>query len=199
MIGYGIMYYQIQNFKETYQKQEYYNKEEEKLNKLKIEIEKKWNQTKEQFFNEAEKIFDNHKWPEGEYTVNISLFGMFRLVPGSKRFSIPSNDYAGNPPAHGHINYTIIHEMLHIIFEDFYKKHFENNPLPKEKYYEFLEILNYIILNLQEIKELTGWKSYPYPNQEERCKKLEKEYKKTKTMKEFVKKAIPYLNETKDK
>ena len=177
---------------------EYYFKEEDRLNKIKKEIELKWNKIKDKFFTEAEKIFDNNKRPNGEYTANISLFGMFRLVPGSKKFSIPSNDYAGNPPGPEHINHTIIHEMMHIIFEDFYKKHFDKDILPLRKYYDFLEIINYIVLNLSQIKELTGWVSYPYPNQEQRCKHLEKVYKESRTMKEFVEKAIPYLNETKE-
>ena len=177
---------------------EYYDKEESKLKKLKITIENKWNNIKDKFFLEAEKIFDNNKWPKGEYTANISLFGMFRLVPGSKKFSIPSNDYAGNPPGPEHINHTIIHEMMHIIFEDFYKKHFKES-LETRKYYDFLEIMNYIVLNLPQIRGLTGWVSYPYPNQEQRCKKLEKVYKESKTMKEFVKKAIEYMKTKEEK
>lgn len=177
---------------------EYYLKEEARLKKLKNEIETNWNKIKDKFFIEAEKIFD-HKWPVGKYVANISLFGMFRLVPGTKKFSIPSEDYSGNPPAYGHINYTTIHEMMHIIFEDFYKKHFNGNSLSKEKYFDFLEIINYIVLNLPQIQEITKWVSYPYPNQEQRCKYLEKVYKECETMKEFGKKAITYLNETKDK
>lgn len=94
-----------------------------------------------------------------------------------------------------HINYTTIHEMMHIIFEDFYKENFDKNSLPKEEYFDFLEIMNYIVLNLPQINKITKWVSYPYPNQEERCKHLEKVYKECKTMKEFVEKAIPYLNQ----
>ena len=78
---------------------------------------------------------------------------MFRLVPGSKKFSIPSNDYAGNPPGPEHINHTIIHEMMHIIFEDFYKKHFDKDILPLRKYYDFLEIMNFIVLSIPQIKK----------------------------------------------
>src|SRR3989338_7943725 len=77
--------------------------------------------------------------------------------------------------------------------EDFYIEHFENK-LPLNKYYEFLEIVNYIVLNLDPIKEITKWVSYPYPNQEQRCKYLEKVYKECNSMKEFVEKAISYLN-----
>ena len=175
----------------------YYLQEQERLKNLKINISVKWNNINYNFFVESEKIF-NHKWPVGEYIANISLFGMFRLVPGSKKFSIPSNDWSGNPSAPGHINYTIIHEMMHIIFEDFYKEYFKGK-LPLNKYYEFLEIVNYIVLNLEPIKEITKWVSYPYPNQEQRCKHLEKFYKECNSMKEFVEKAIPYLNETEDK
>jgi hypothetical protein len=176
----------------------YYQKEEPRLKELKKEIEKNWNKLKEQFFIESEIIFDNHKWPEGTYNANISLFGMFRLVPGTKNFSIPSEDYSGNTPAQGHINYTIIHEMTHIIFEDFYKNNFKEE-LSKEKYYVLLDIVNYIVLNLPQINKLTNWVSYPYPNEEQRAKYLDKVYKESKSMKEFVEKAIIYLKDTQDK
>ena len=176
---------------------EYYLKEEARLKKLKKEIETNWDKIKDKFFIEAEKIFDN-KWPVGEYVANISLFGMFRLVPGTKKFSIPSEDYSGNPPAYVHINYTIIHEMMHIIFEDFYKDNFSKNSLSREKYFDFLEIMNYVVLNLPQIQSITKWVSYPYPNQEQRCKYLKKVYKECKSIREFVEKAIAYLNETGD-
>ena len=66
---------------------------------------------------------------------------MHRWKPKSKMFSIPSYDYAGDPPAHGHINYTIVHEMMHILFEDFYSENFKEDELELSVYYDFLEIV----------------------------------------------------------
>ena len=176
----------------------YYFKKERKLKNLIKDIERKWDKIKNEFFIEAEKIFDGHKWPKGKYAASISLFGMYRFVPETKTFSIPSNDYGGNPPAHGQINAAIVHEMMHILFEDFYKKNFKKNSLPLQKYYDLLEITNYIVLNLPQINKLTGWVFYPYPNHKERAEYLKKVYFECKNMKEFIGKAIPYLNETKD-
>lgn len=58
--------------------------------------------------------------------------------------------------------------------------------------------MNYIVLNLPQINNITKWASYPYPNQEQRCKHLEKVYKESDNMKDFVGKVIDYLDNTKD-
>ena len=79
--------------------------------------------------------------------------------------------------------------MMRIIFEDFFKDNFSENSLPREKYFGFLETMNYIVLNLPQIREITNWVSYPYPNRIERCKHLENVYFESETMKEFVEKA----------
>ena len=173
---------------------EYYLKEEEKLLEDKKEVEKKWNKIKSEFFAEAEKIFDGNKWPSGKYTAFISLFGMFRFVPGTKTFSIPRKDFGGNPvPGPGQINAAISHEMMHIMFEDFYKKNFNENSLELQKYYDLLEITNYIVLNLPQIFRLTNWVFYAYPKHKERAEYLKKIYFECENMKEFIGKAIEYL------
>jgi len=172
---------------------EYYKIKKDFLVRKKKEIEKNWDKIKDEFFKEAQKIFDNHPWPSGKYIANISLFGMYRLKPGTKIFSIPSEDYAGNPPAYGHINYTIIHEMLHIMFEDFYKKNFKNK-LPLQQYYDLMEIVNCIVLNLPKMKKITGWVSYHYPDHKEKYEILKKVYEEYRIMKEFVEKGVEYMN-----
>ena len=172
---------------------EYYKIKKDFLVRKKKEIEKNWDKIKDEFFKEAQKIFDNHPWPSGKYIANISLFGMYRLKPGTKIFSIPSEDYAGNPQAYGHINYTIIHEMLHVLFEDFYKKNFKNK-LPLQQYYDLMEIVNCIVLNLPKMKKITGWVSYHYPDHKEKYEILKKVYEEYRIMKEFVEKGVEYMN-----
>jgi len=163
-------------------------KKSELINK-KEEIENNWDKIKIKFFKEAEKTF-NHKWPIAKYTANISVFGMYRFKPGTKTFSIPSEDYAGNPPSFGHINYTIMHEMLHILFEDFYNAHFKNS-LPIEKYYDLMEIVNCVILNLKQFTNISHWKTYPYPQHKEVYENLKDKY--NGNLKEFVEEAIKHL------
>lgn len=188
----------IEDAKEFFNKKidEYYIKEEAKLLEDKKEVRKKWNKTKDEFYVEAEKIFDNHKWPSGKYIAVVSLFGMFRFVPGTKSFSVPRNDFGGNPvPGPGQINACIAHEMMHVMFEDFYEKHFNKEELPLQKYYDLLEITNYIVLNLPQMNKLTGWVFYPYSNHKERAEHLKRVYSGCKNMKEFIGKAIEYLKE----
>ena len=122
----------------------YLAKETELLGKRK-EIIEKWDKVKEAFFKETENLFE-HKWPLGEYITNISPFGMYRLKLGTKIFSIPSNDYAGDPPAFGHINFVIIHEMLHIFFENYYKEHFSDETLTLEQYLHYYDCITNLYL-----------------------------------------------------
>jgi len=168
----------------------YLTKEQELLEKRK-DIINNWDKIREEFFQEAEKLFI-HEWPSGEYIANISVFGMFRLKPGTKIFSIPFEDYAGNPPTFGHINSTIVHEMMHILFEDFYKTYFDGR-LELKKYYDLLEIVNTVVLNLDQFKELTNWVTYPYPQHKEAYEHLKEVYKDCSSMKEFVEKAIVHM------
>src|SRR3989344_845949 len=102
---------------------------------------------------------------------------------------------SGNPvPGQGQINAAISHEMMHIMFEDFYKKHFNEDSLELQKYYDLLEITNYLVLNLPQIFKLTNWVFYAYPKHKEKAEHLKKVYFECESMKEFIGKAIEYFN-----
>ena len=170
---------------------------ETKLLKKKKEIGIKWNEVKDNFFLETEKIF-NHKWPKEKYVANVSTFNMFRLKPELREFSIPSYDYAGNPPSLGYINFVICHEMVHILFEDFFNNNFKDSNLPREKYYDLWEIVTGIVLNLPQIIKITKWKNYPYDKHKEDYEHLNNIYKDCKNMKDFVEKSIGYIGGLKE-
>ena len=177
--------------------EKYYHKNEQELLKKRREIEQAWQTKAEGFFLATQKIFDNHPWPKGKYTANLSIFAMYRLKPNTKVFSIPIDDAGGYENATGHINYTLIHELMHIYVEDYYKKYFKDS-LQLDQYYDLLEIVNFIALNLPKIKEYAVWFTNPYPNHRERCAQAQKFYAESKSMKEFFKGLISYLKETKD-
>ncbi len=84
--------------------------------------------------------------------------------------------------------------MMHIFFEDYYKKYFEGR-LSKELYYDLLEIVNFIVLNLPVFRKLTGWVSYAYEQHKERALHLQKVYTECGDMKEFCEKAVKDLRE----
>jgi len=168
---------------------EIYSKEN--LDVLIPEIKKKWDTIKDTFFTEVEMLF-NHRWPKGTYEAYLSVFGMYRWKWGTKQFSIPTYDYAGNPPAFGHINFVICHELLHIFIEDYYKKNF-NGVLDKKKYNDFLELMNCVVLNLPEINKITGWVNYPYEEHKTAYGTLKGVYSKSKDMKEFCEQVVDYL------
>ncbi|MBS3152264.1 hypothetical protein J4230_02540 [Candidatus Woesearchaeota archaeon] len=177
---------------------EYYKKNYNELILKKEEIENLWKESSEEFFESVVKVFNGHPWPKGKYSANLSIFSMFRLKPGTKVFSIPIEDTGGYKDATGHIKYTLTHELMHIYVEDYYHKYFKNR-LEKSKYYDFLEIMNFIVLNLPEIKKHAIWFTNPYPSHMQRCSYAQKLYSECKNMKEFVEKLIVYLNKTEEK
>ena len=71
------------------------------------------------------------------------------------------------------------------MFEDFYKSNFKDE-LSKEQYYELLEIVNDIVLNLPRIKEITKWQTYPYKEHKEKYEYLGKIYVECRDMKGFI-------------
>lgn len=170
----------------------YYKIKEKELLSVKSKIENDWGKIDLEFYKRTSDLFDGHSWPKGKYTAIISIFNMFRLKPGTKVFSIPSEDTGGYPNATGYINSTIAHELMHIFVEDYYKKYFKRK-LSKEKYYDLLEVVNFISLNHPKIFELIKWSTWPYPEHETYCSWAKEAYHQCKDMKEFFGKLINYL------
>ena len=78
------------------------------------------------------------------------------------------------------------------------QKYFKNR-LEKNKYYDLLEIMNFVVLNLPEVKKYAVWFTNPYPNIMKRCAHAQYLYKNSNNMKEFTEKLINYLEKTEDK
>ena len=171
---------------------EYYKIKKKELISVKSKIKSDWDKIDSAFYKRTTDLFDGHSWPKGKYTAVISIFNMFRLKPGTKVFSIPSEDTGGYPNADGYINYTTAHELMHIFVEDYYKKHFKGK-LSKEKYYDLLEVVNFIALNHPKVFELIKWSTWPYPEHEIYCNWAKEVYPKCKNMKQFFDKAVDYL------
>lgn len=168
---------------------EYYLEKENLLFGRIKDIKNKWKDIQEDYFKEIAELF-SFKWPSGEYTACISLFGMFRLVPGSKKFSIPfRDDIIGKK---NWINATIAHEMLHIFFENYYSYYFKDQ-LELKKYYDLLELINAFVLNLDSIKNIVGWKSNVYTEHKKYYSDLKSSFENRKDMKEFVGGCVEYL------
>ncbi len=85
--------------------------------------------------------------------------------------------------------------MMHIIFEDYYKAKFKGR-LQRETYFHFLEIVNFIVLNLPFFRKLTDWVSYSYQQHKEQALHLQKVYDGCKDMEDFCEVTIVYLKRT---
>jgi len=60
------------------------------------------------------------------------------------------------------------------------------------------EILNVILMNLPEINKFTCIEEKAFPNHKERCEHLRGIYSSCSSMKEFMEKAITFLNKEGD-
>ena len=86
-----------------------------------------------------------------------------------------------------------IHELLHIMFFNYFEANFKGR-LTKELAWDLSKILNVILLNLPEVNQFTNIEEKAFPNHKERCEHLKRIYSTCSSMKEFMEKAIVYLN-----
>ena len=164
----------------------YYQKIYKKMIDSKKRIEKNWRKIEDIYFEEAAKLF-KHPWPKGKYKAILSVLNGYPWSYQEKEFHIPWKDFP-----HIKVNYVIIHETLHILFYDFWKKHFEG-ALKKDLFWDLSEILNVIIQNKEPFLTFGGMRAVPYPYHLEQYEILKKIFEKSTSMKEFCKKAIKFI------
>lgn len=151
-------------------------------------IEKEWTELEPEFIEESEKLFDGHPFPSGEYKAYISIWGRFVRNLDKKTLSFPCQT--------GLMMMTVVHEMLHFMFYDYFEKNFEGK-LDKNQLWELSEIMNVLIMNEEPFLTWTKHKSQAYPAHEKNYEKLLPLYKERKSMKEFIEKAVEILEKFK--
>lgn len=162
--------------------QQYIKREYKKLDlkKNKQKIEKDWSKIEKNFFRDAEKLFDNHKWHSKKYFAYISILSSYPRYLKQNKFFIPKDNKRKS------IRYVIIHELLHFLYYDFFNTKFKRK-LKDMPRWHFSEIINFLLMDEKQLnryyKKLN--KQFPledYPKEdsnrllslEERCKTEER-------------------------
>lgn len=118
-------------------------------------MRKRWSDKKDQFYELAALIFNNHPWPDGDYVGFTSIWGIYPRNLESKKFSFPYNHPKENFPFS-----VVIHEMVHFIFFDYaiksHPKIFKEMNKNRGIFWDLSEIFNAIILFTPDFIELHG-------------------------------------------
>jgi len=166
----------------------YINKEYKKLNleKNKKRIEKDWSKIEKQFFRDAEKLFDNHKWPSKKYFAYLSILSAFPRYLEQNKFFIPKDNKRRN------VRYIAIHELLHFLFYDFFNTHFKGE-LKHMPLWHFSEIINSLLMDEKVLLKYYKKNYKPYPLHRIHYHHLKKDFKNRKSMEDFFNKSIGYI------
>ena len=172
-----------QLFKKVIQK-EYNDKGKEIKEKFNKYI-KIWKGIEPKFIKETEKLF-SHPFPGGEYTAFLTILQICPRCIETKSFQVRLNKGLE------YFISTVMHEMVHFMYFDYMKKVFFNQ-LNEDLEWDLSEIINVILLNKPPFSKMTKDRHVAYPNHKKRYEELNKIYLKSKNMKDFIEKAIPFL------
>lgn len=144
---------------------------------IKIVIEN-WNDVENLFFKLTDKIFQNHKWPKGDYIGFATIYDMYPRNISKKTFFFP---YTHKIPKYA--IYVIAHELLHFIFFDYIKKIYnlnEDSELPnKSKRYlwQISEVFNNVIEDWKPFRLIFKIQTQPYPGTERIFKVMKNQWR----------------------
>lgn len=149
---------------------EYYKIYGKTINKNGNAIELLWEQKEKRFYNLANEVFGNYKWPKGKYIGYLTMWGIYPRYIKEKFFCLPYKHKVKN-----YALTVIAHEMLHFIF---YSYLFKKYPMYKNKNYGMLiwhasEIFNSVVQKSKSWIKLFGLKSKIYPEHKEIIKKID--------------------------
>nr|MBD3359349.1 hypothetical protein [Candidatus Buchananbacteria bacterium] len=144
-------------------------------------IKKSWQKIAPRYFKLMDKIFKDHKWPQGDYSAVASIYNMFPRHIEEKIFFFPIDR-----PHPEFVNKVIAHEMTHFIYFDYLKKHYnltEDSKIKnKPDNYVWLvsEIFNHIIENWQPYNKIlkNEKKRQPYFGNKKLIKKMQHNWQK---------------------
>jgi len=165
---------------------DYYRKHNAIMKKRVKEIKERWNKVKYQFFNLANKLFQNHPWPKGKYIAYVTIWGIYPRDIKEKIFFIPYKDKKLALE-------VIAHEMLHFIFYDYLYSHY---PKYKKKRYQkkiwkISESFNATIQNQREWIAIFHKRPEVYPALKKLTQKIKKIWREKKDIDYLLRKILP--------
>jgi len=161
---------------------EYYKKNKKEIEKGVEEINRRWLELDEDFFNLIESIFKKHPWPKGKYIAFSTIWDVYPRDIKRKTFSFP---YSEKEKA----LVTIAHEMLHFIFYDYLYTHYPE--YKKKKYkdevWKLSEVFNIVIQSQKEWLNLFHQSPSFYPEHKELIEKLRRAWRKKEDIDYLIK------------
>lgn len=151
------------------------------------QIKEEWHRICPQFIKVCEKTFDGYQFPGGKYTAIMTIWGRYPYIQKEKIIYFPAHkDW---------MKFVIIHELLHLIFFNFYKKRCKGLKIPKKILWEISEILDVLIMNEEPYLSWAKMQSQPYPAHRKNYEKLLPLFKRRENMYSFIAEASKMLNE----
>ena len=172
----------------------YYDKNKEELTKSLLEINNLAQQKQADFFNAIKDIF-KQDFSSKEYCGTLSIFDCNPRYLDKNIFQVyykrSNQDKLG----------VVFHEVLHFIFFDYCRAHFESivNGMDQNqgKYWDLSEIFNVIVLNQPPFQKiLKKRENIFYPKHKEIYSTIEKIWRKSnRDMKRFISESLVVLPE----
>ncbi len=130
-------------------------------------VRKEWGSVEKKFFRLADRIFDHHPWPKGNYRGFVTVFYAYPRDIQNKIFSFP---YAHRLPRFA--NKVIAHEMLHFMFFDYVRERYglgERARIPgkpRDYLWQVSEAFNNAIQLWEPYRRVFRFGSRPHPGTE---------------------------------
>lgn len=163
---------------------DFYKAKKNKLNNAKIKFQKIWNLVEDDFFKEADNIFDKLDWPKGKYVGYISILPIGARFPKNKTFQ-SCWLWEKNLKA------QVIHELLHFQFYNLAEKITGKNQEENEKIWKLSEIFNDIVQREDEFVKLQGYApEVGYPKHKNEHNRYLEIWQKKMKARSFIKESL---------
>lgn len=149
------------------------------------QVKKEWKSISPLFVKACKTTFDNCQFPHGNYKAIMTLWGRYPYNKKKKIIYFPANkDW---------MLFVILHELLHLVFFNFYDTCCHDIRLPKDKLWELSEILDVLIMNEEPYLTWAKMPSNPYPSHQKNYELLSPIFKRRKNMHSFIAEASKLL------
>lgn len=134
---------------------------------------KQWLEKEETFYTLVKELLPRTSWPEGEYIVYPTIWGMYPRFLEDKTFQVPLQTEKED-----FVNVIIAHEMLHFIFYEYF---FQAYPRYADEDHEFFawyvsEIFNTVVQNSARWMNVFKLETMGYPEHEAIVEKLSRKH-----------------------
>ena len=150
------------------------------------QIKEEWPKICPSFVDICEKKFDGCPFPEGKYTAIMTIWGRYPYIKSKKIIYFPAHkDW---------MLFVIIHELLHLVFFNFYTHYCKDIQLSKDNLWELSEVLDVLVMNEEPYLKWVKMQSQPYPAHRKNYELLLPFFKERKSMHSFIAEASKILN-----